>query len=92
MLEDTDLNPQFSMDNITSSKEDEVSFGSALNPFDHEIALRWCRNLDRYHRLVAELHGGRLEKPRDPTASGTEVGLTVNELILATSGSLTATM
>jgi hypothetical protein len=27
------------MDNITSSKEDEVSFGSALNPFDHEIAL-----------------------------------------------------
>jgi integrase len=38
---------------------------------------------ERYHRLIAEFHGGRLEKPRDPTASGTEVGLTVNELILA---------
>ena len=38
---------------------------------------------ERYHRLVAELHGGRLEKYREPTEAVTGVGLTVNELILA---------
>src|SRR3954469_21343751 len=38
---------------------------------------------ERYHRLIADLHGGRLPSPPEATSSATESGLTVNELILA---------
>jgi hypothetical protein len=38
---------------------------------------------ERYHRLIADFHGGRLSSPHEATSSTTESGLTVNELILA---------